>query len=139
MILFRTIQKLTLTESSKLNEILEDIQNLICSRTAPGHPAPEQPAPMTTSSPEPTCNVNTLTPSPETGSYLKETDSRSVHNNLFSVHTNSMHLSTPDKTADSSAKTGFSMSTTAILDPTAKNLLDDFVTPTKVLDISDYS
>lgn len=123
--IIRTIQKLTLTESSKLNEILEDIQNLICSKAA------DQRAQMPTCSSDlPSNHLTVNTPSPETCSFLSES--------MINVKNQPMHFSTPDKTADP-VKTSFSMPTTSTFDPTAKNLLVDFETPTKVLDVSDYS
>ena len=52
-----------------------------------------------------------------------------------------MHFSTPDKSADyfggNSSKSMTSSNATA--DPALKNLLANFDTPTKVLDVSDYS
>ena len=143
IICFRTIQKLTLTDSSKLNEILEDIQNLICSRSG-GQPSPVASSPDPSSHPElpgshidhlrsAADNLLPITPSPETSSYLSDS--------LCSSHQQPMHFSTPDKSADyfggNSSKSMTSSSATA--DPALKNLLANFDTPTKVLDVSDYS
>ena len=107
---FRAIQRITLSESSQLSELLEDIQNIVCSRPAVGHNNP-------TPSPDPSIHLP-ITPSPE------KTDFYGPLGKTVSEDTK-MYFSTPEK-ADEPGKTG------AFSGP-------DFVTPTKVLDVSDYS
>ena len=151
---FRSVQRLTLTEATQLAETLEDIHNLITSR--------QQVSIHTNSSSLPPTAATMMTPSPDSdsssflsstsaaalinsskrssSSFSNESSNAILHSSTTGYYRNQpMFFSTPEKSS-ADVDLGEPSKAGRSADFAAKNImLADFVTPTKVLDVSELS